>query len=229
MSHCTRVKTGLTDEEVLKEVLAELGCEFRENLTKDQRCEIVARFIRPSPAATTAATRTLQPRDINFQKVGEAFEVFAQWYFVGMEKEAFLSLITKQYAYRVAVRKFEEQGFEVTRQEEEDGKTRLTLSRTVLGQGVGGLSVEEQAVQVAIGRDGEVSLATRGFKGERCLTATKGFEDALGAVTHREMLPELDGPGGAFVIPRVPGCVAVTRQPPKEVQKMAMPEPEPGE
>jgi hypothetical protein len=49
---------------------------------------------------------------------------------------------------------------------------------------------EKTEIEITIGPDGIVHIVTHGLKGQSCLAETKGLEEALGTVKHREKTRE---------------------------------------
>lgn len=71
--------------------------------------------------------------DVGFRKVGESYEIVADWWGVrGMSREKFLQQVTQRYAYHAARAKLEERGFTLASEKvQEDGQIHLVLRRMV--------------------------------------------------------------------------------------------------
>lgn len=50
--------------------------------------------------------------------------------------------------------------------------------------------MEMQELEITIGKDGRVNVATRGVKGDGCLALTKNIERAIGTVEERAYTSE---------------------------------------
>ena len=128
MSHFTRVKTQITDVEVLKRALADLKHPYVENTIvrgyqgKNEQAELV---VQPGGAY-----------DIGFTRAGAdgAFHVVADWW--GVEREAklrekaFLEPVMQRYAYHKVVAEMAKQGFSVVQETvAADQTVKLTVRR----------------------------------------------------------------------------------------------------
>lgn len=127
MSHFTRVKTQITDVEVLKRALSDLSYTYQEKTLvrgyqgKKEQAEVV---VQPGGAY-----------DIGFKQERDgAFHVVADWW--GVEREAklrekaFLEPVMQRYAYHKVVAEMAKQGFQVVQETVAADKTvKLTVRR----------------------------------------------------------------------------------------------------
>ena len=71
--------------------------------------------------------------DIGFRKVGNAYEVVADWWGIrDINQQQFVQQVYQRYAYHAAKAKLEEQGFSLVSEEVQQGeRIHLVLRRTV--------------------------------------------------------------------------------------------------
>jgi len=69
--------------------------------------------------------------EIGFRKIGNHYEVVADWWGVrSLKKNTFVNQLTQRYAYHAAKAKLEQQGFALVEEEtKETGQIRLVLRR----------------------------------------------------------------------------------------------------
>jgi hypothetical protein len=127
VSHFTRVKTQITDVEVLKRALGDLQYTVAENTLvrgyqgKQEHAEVVV-----SPGGAY---------DIGFIKGSDGhFQVVADWWGVhkdnGLREQAFLNPVMQRYAYHTVVDQVAKQGFQVVQETVgTDSTVKLTVRR----------------------------------------------------------------------------------------------------
>lgn len=127
MSHFTRVKTQITDVEVLKRALSDLKYPYAENTLvrgyqgKKEQAELV---VRPGG-----------DYDIGFVKGQDGnFQIVADWWGVhkdnGLKEQAFLNPVMQRYAYHTVVEQVAKQGFSVVQESVgTDNTVKLTVRR----------------------------------------------------------------------------------------------------
>lgn len=125
MSHFTHLKTKMTEKTFLKQALQDLGLKYHEG-------DLEIRGHDGQRARVELKVR-LSGHDIGFVKVGDAYELVADWMVAaGFKREQFLHRLTQRYAYHATRAKLEEQGFSLASEEvEENGEIRLVLRRMV--------------------------------------------------------------------------------------------------
>lgn len=128
MSHFSRIKTQMVEQEYLVQALKDSGypCEVGENLKIrgyggqqiHVQIKVPAKFLS---------------HDIGFRKAGQAYECVADWYTIrGVKQQQFLYQVTQRYAYHATRSKLEEQGFSMVSEEVEEGnRIHLRLRRMV--------------------------------------------------------------------------------------------------
>ena len=125
MSHFTRIKTQMVEQEYLLTALRQLGYEVEEGPTK-----IRGWGAGRMPVDIRVSTGR-RGYDIGFRKAGDHFECVADWWGVrGVRRNQFLQQVAQRYAYHATCAKLKEQGFDVVEEEEEkDGRIHLVLRR----------------------------------------------------------------------------------------------------
>lgn len=125
MSHFTRIKTRMVEQEYLTRALKDLGYACEEGDVK----------IRGFGGRRTQVQIRVKSRgyDIGFRKVGGAYEVVADWWGVrGVKQKQFIQQVSQRYAYHATRAKLEEQGFTLVSEEVQDGdRIHLVLRRMV--------------------------------------------------------------------------------------------------
>jgi hypothetical protein len=127
MSHFTSIKTRIVSLELLLAALKDLAIEF-------QTGELEIRGYQGKRTAVHVSIATANPDyQIGFRRVGDHFELVADWYGISeVKQEEFLCRVMQRYAYLAAREQLERQGFSVV--EEEVGADRtihLTVRRMV--------------------------------------------------------------------------------------------------
>jgi hypothetical protein len=124
MSHLTRIKTQLVEQEYLLRALQDLGYTYEVG---DLR---VGALGERTPVEIKVRTGFLSAA-IGFRKAGTAYEMVADWSLVWrVTRDTFLRQLTQRYAYHAAKAKLQEQGFTLAAEEKQpDGQIRLVLRR----------------------------------------------------------------------------------------------------
>lgn len=127
MSHFTRMKTKIIKLEYLKQALQDLGYKPHEGKVEirgfgDQKKEVDLMLPTKNPGY-----------DIGFSKVGEEYELVADWYGIkDINPEMFLNQVHQRYAYHAVLNRMKEQGFEMVEEKnQEDNTIHLTVRRSV--------------------------------------------------------------------------------------------------
>ncbi len=128
MSHFSRIKTQMVEQEYLVQALKDSGytCEVGENLK-------IRGFGGQKEHVQIKVPTKVLSYAIGFRKAGSAYECVADWYGIrGINQRQFLQHITQRYAYHAARSKLEEQGFSVVSEDVEEGqRIHLRLRRMV--------------------------------------------------------------------------------------------------
>jgi hypothetical protein len=127
MSHFTKVKTVIRDQEVLEESLRELDYQFRtgEDLT--------VRGYSGNRETAQVLVDTGSQYDIGFQRQpDENFQVIADWWGVegntSLRQESFLDEINRTYAYQTVRREVVEQGYLIEHEKvHENGEIEMVV------------------------------------------------------------------------------------------------------
>ena len=126
MSHFTRIKTQMIEQEYITRALSDLGYQWEQGELKVKgfagaRAHVAIKVKLPSSS-----------HEIGFRKSGEAFEIIADWWGVrGVSREKFRQQVSQRYAYHAARAKLENQGFVLVSEEtQEEGRLHLVLRRT---------------------------------------------------------------------------------------------------
>lgn len=127
MSHFTRIKTQMVQQEYLTRALSDLGYQWEQgDLT-------IKGF---AGARTHVAIKVSLPgssHQIGFKKSGDSFEIVADWWGIrGTSRAKFHQKVSQRYAYHAARTKLEAQGFILVSEETQaEGRYHLVLRRTV--------------------------------------------------------------------------------------------------
>lgn len=126
MSHFSRIKTQLTDKDLLLQALKALGFTTEEG-------PLSLQGFGGQHTLVEILVRLPQSFPIGFRKRDAFFEIVADWSGVrGIQAEEFTQRLLQQYAYLAARQKLEAQGFTlVEEQVAATGEIRLLLRRMV--------------------------------------------------------------------------------------------------
>lgn len=127
MSHFTSIKTQIVEKEYLKQALTHLGYSYQEGNVQirgyaGNRTSVEIKVVTNNPSY-----------DIGFHKVGNAYEIVADWWGIDdIQQEQFLQQLNQRYAYNAARAKLEAQGFSLVSEEVQEGeRIHLVLRRIV--------------------------------------------------------------------------------------------------
>ncbi|HAZ45635.1 MAG TPA: hypothetical protein DDW76_30175 [Cyanobacteria bacterium UBA11369] len=127
MSHFTSIKTQIVEKEYLKQALTHLGYSYQEGNVQirgyaGNRTSVEIKVVTNNPSY-----------DIGFYKVGNAYEIVADWWGIDdIQQEQFLQQLNQRYAYNAARAKLEAQGFSLVSEEVQEGeRIHLVLRRIV--------------------------------------------------------------------------------------------------
>ena len=125
MSHFTRIKTQMAQQEYLLMALKDLDLQYEQG-----NLDVRGFGGQRTPVQIKVATKN-HGYDIGFRKTGEAYEMVADWWGIrGVNRESLLQQLTQRYAYHTARAKLEAQGFTlVTEEKQKDGQVHLVLRR----------------------------------------------------------------------------------------------------
>ena len=133
MSHCTRLKTRITDTAALVQALADLGYKNAEVHETAQRVYGFLGDRRPQTAEVIVRHRQISwfSNDIGFSRGADGcFEAIISDYDRRNHSQVWLGRLTQRYAYHVARAKLVEQGFDLVSEETaKDGRIHLVLRR----------------------------------------------------------------------------------------------------
>ena len=125
MSHFTRLRTQMVEKEFIVAALKDLG----------HAAEVGDLEIRGFEGNRTRVEIRVPTGwlgyDIGFRKVGQTYEMVADWYGVhGISRKKFSQQLAQRYAYHAAKAKLQEQRFDLIEENvEEDGRIHLVLRR----------------------------------------------------------------------------------------------------
>ena len=126
MSHFSRIKTQMVEQEYLLHALKDAGYSYEvgENLK-------VRGFGGQKTHVEIKVPTKFLSYDIGFRKSGKAYECVADWYGIRrINQQQFLQQVTQRYAYHAARAKLEEQGFSLVSEDVQEGnRIHLRLRR----------------------------------------------------------------------------------------------------
>ncbi len=122
MSHFSKIKVEIRDEECLLRALEDLGYRYQRN------GEI--RGFGGQRMRVDVAIPQEGGYDIGFLREGEEFRMVADLWGLKVDKDEFLQRVKQRYAYHVVLKQAKTQGFRVVEEQEcEDGTIRLVCER----------------------------------------------------------------------------------------------------
>ena len=122
MSHFTTIAIEIKNGDLLKQALEEIGYPVKQNtLVRGYLGNTaIAEYVIPMPNGY----------DIGFRKIGDRYEVIADFWGVALKIEEFLGELNQQYATKTVLQSATQQGFEIEKQEVlEDGTVRIVIGR----------------------------------------------------------------------------------------------------
>lgn len=131
MSHFTTVKTKLKDVICIKQALEDLGYEFVEAKSAEQRVKV--RGYQNETALADICIKASKTYDIGLQVTENGIELFADWWGVettrGVSEEEFVNQLSQRYAYHKIMKEVKARGFAVHAEEEENETIQLTVRK----------------------------------------------------------------------------------------------------
>ena len=126
MSHFSRIKTQMVDQEFLINALKDMGYQPEE----------VEKEIRSYSGRTTRVEISISLKfgtEIGFRKLDDHYEIVGDWWgALGTKQKEFTEKLLQRYAYHASRARLEAQGFSLVSEETDDtGQIRLTLRRMV--------------------------------------------------------------------------------------------------
>ena len=126
MSHFTKVHTKITDLVCLKQAIADLGYTCEEGAVE-------VRGYRSARERADLVIRTGSSYDVGLRKVGEGYELVADWWGVetgtGIPQDQFVNRLTQRYAFHKVVGEAKKQGFAVAEVENQTDQTIKVVVR----------------------------------------------------------------------------------------------------
>lgn len=127
MSHFTTMKTKLVNRKYLVAALKDLGFQPQEGPVRirgyeGQETEVEVKVPTGNPEY-----------DLGFRKVGETYELVADWYGItDIRAKSFMAQLLQRYAYHAVSAQVQARGFEIVEDESlQDHTLHLTLRRCV--------------------------------------------------------------------------------------------------
>lgn len=122
MSHFSKIKVEIHDEECLLKALEDLGYRYQRN------AEI--RGFGGKRMRVDIALPQEGGYDIGFLREGKEFRMVADLWGLKVDKDEFLKQVKQRYAYHVVLKQAKTQGFTIVEErQEEDGTIRLVCER----------------------------------------------------------------------------------------------------
>jgi len=126
MSHFTKVHTKITDLVCLKQAIADLGYTCEEGAVE-------VRGYRGARERADLVIRTGSSYDVGLRKVGEGYELVADWWGVetgtGIPQDQFVNRLTQRYALHKVTAEAKKQGFTVAEVENQADQTIKVVVR----------------------------------------------------------------------------------------------------
>ena len=124
MSHFTTIKVQIKNGEVLHQVLQELGYQVE--------CNTSVRGYQGDTTHAEYVIRQSNRYDLGFRRMGENYELVADFWAAKINQQAFVNTITQKYAHKALMATVQQQGFNVEEEETlEDGTVRVVVGRWV--------------------------------------------------------------------------------------------------
>jgi hypothetical protein len=125
MSHFTRIKTKMVEEEYLTQALTDLGYVYETGNVQIRGFAGIRRNAQIKIATQNPGY------DIGFQKVDNSYQIVADWWGIrGIRQQEFQDQLTQRYAYHATKSKLYSQGFSLVSEDVEQGqRLHLVLRR----------------------------------------------------------------------------------------------------
>lgn len=122
MSHFSKIRTELREEERLREALDDLGFKYE-----------LGGEVGGYAGQRTRADIVIRQEggyDIGFVREGDTYKMVADLWGLKADKDKFLQQVTQRYAYRTVIGQARTEGFSVVDEEQlEDGSIRIVCER----------------------------------------------------------------------------------------------------
>ncbi len=127
MSHFSKIKTHITDKELLIQALQGLGYEI--DLAKNS----IKGFRGEETPIELSVSVPGEQYEIGFLQIKDRYQIVADWWGLGsLNEKTFLNQLTQKYAYLATKRSLIQQGFVIAREETAaNGEIKLILRRMV--------------------------------------------------------------------------------------------------
>jgi hypothetical protein len=130
MSHISKIETKIKDLAMLKKALEKLGMACVE-AEEGKRLTLLGYGKDEVIEDCVMEIKTGSKYGIGIRKVGEQYEVVADWWaietFTGEKQEDIMNRITRRYAYETVMDKVHSMGYDLV-QEEQDAKNNLRIT-----------------------------------------------------------------------------------------------------
>lgn len=124
MSHFTTVKTKITEKEILKKTLLDLGYKIGEN-------DIVRGYSGIKTIADIVIKKD-NKYDIGFKYNGNTYDLVADFYGTDEKEDQFVNKVTQRYSVNLVLEESNNNGFNVSQQEVmSDGTIKVVVNRWV--------------------------------------------------------------------------------------------------
>lgn len=125
MSHFTKVKTKMTDGEIIKAALEKLGYKILPGAA-------VAGWSNKKTSAEFKIKPTSSHYEIGFIKNSSTYEMVADWSMMGVNQGQFSAKLTQGYGRAATVEKLASEGYELVEETvDKTGEIRMLLRRTL--------------------------------------------------------------------------------------------------
>jgi len=123
MSHFSRIQTQIVEQEHLLKALEDLGYSYETG-------DLSVRGFGGQTAKADVVVHMRLSNSIGFHKVGESYQIIADWWGVrGIKQKEFTDKISQRYAYHATRASLEQQGFSLVEETTDKGAVRLVLRR----------------------------------------------------------------------------------------------------
>lgn len=130
MSHISKIETKIKDLAMLKKALESLSMRYVE-AEEGKRLSLLGYGKDEIIEDCVMEIKTGSKYGIGIRKVGEQYEVVADWWaietFTGEKQDDIMNRITRRYAYETVMDKVHAMGYDLV-QEEQDAKNNLRIT-----------------------------------------------------------------------------------------------------
>lgn len=125
MSHFSRLNTKFVELEYLLKALEDLGYTTETG-------DLTIRGFGGQSTKVDVKVSIRVSNDIGFRKVGDTYQIIADWWGVrGTKQKEFADKVAQRYAYHATRAQLEQQGFALVEEITEKGQVRMMLRRLV--------------------------------------------------------------------------------------------------